>query len=127
MGRGMLVVGAVFHACYILSIFDIYFRSPIVNDVPSISLLSSPLPPAARVVVFVADGCRADKLFEANASHADMAEEKLREANLLKELSRRKSIISSKEETRVPFLRNIIKNHGSWGVSHTRVPTESRP
>jgi phosphatidylinositol glycan class N len=30
-------------------------------------------------------------------------------------------------ETRAPFLRNVINQHGSWGVSHTRVPTESRP
>lgn len=28
---------------------------------------------------------------------------------------------------RAPFLRNIIKNQGRWGVSHARPPTESRP
>lgn len=28
---------------------------------------------------------------------------------------------------RAPFLRNIIKTQGRWGVSHARPPTESRP
>lgn len=28
---------------------------------------------------------------------------------------------------RAPFLRNVIKNQGRWGVSHARPPTESRP
>lgn len=28
---------------------------------------------------------------------------------------------------RAPFLRNVIKHQGRWGVSHARPPTESRP
>ncbi|XP_059143432.1 GPI ethanolamine phosphate transferase 1-like [Physella acuta] len=31
------------------------------------------------------------------------------------------------DEGRAPFMREIIEKHGVWGVSHTRVPTESRP
>ena len=56
-------------------------------------------PPAKRLVLFIADGLRADKFFELDGSG----------------------------KTRVPYLRNIIENEGCWGVSHTRVPTESRP
>ncbi|CEP18123.1 hypothetical protein [Parasitella parasitica] len=45
------------------------------------------------------DGLRADKLFE----------------------------LDENQKTRAPYLRSIIENNGAWGVSHTRVPTESRP
>lgn len=47
----------------------------------------------------VGDGLRADKLFE----------------------------LDENQQTRAPYLRNIIQHSGTWGVSHTRVPTESRP
>ncbi|KAG3244381.1 GPI ethanolamine phosphate transferase 1 [Phytophthora idaei] len=100
----LLVLGVFFHALYVLSIFDIYFTSPVVPHIESVAYTDSP--PAKRVVVFVADGCRADKFFETNAST------NAQDANA---------------ELRVSFLRNMMQNHGSWGVSHTRVPTESRP
>lgn len=56
-------------------------------------------PPAKRLVLFVADGLRADTLYE----------------------------LDEDGNSRAPFIRNVIMHEGSWGVSHTRVPTESRP
>ncbi|KAF9957992.1 Glycosyl phosphatidyl inositol anchor synthesis, partial [Mortierella alpina] len=50
------------------------------------------------------DGLRADKLYQ---FHPDPTTNEL--------------------VTKAPFLRKVIENDGSWGVSHTRVPTESRP
>ncbi|XP_062933167.1 GPI ethanolamine phosphate transferase 1 isoform X2 [Cynocephalus volans] len=56
-------------------------------------------PPARRLVLFVADGLRAEALYE----------------------------LDENGNSRAPFIRNIIMHEGSWGISHTRVPTESRP
>ena len=56
------------------------------------------------MLTLLADGLRADKFFE--TIHNDD---------------------SGVVEHRAPFLRSIIENEGTWGVSHTRVPTESRP
>ncbi|XP_010272049.1 PREDICTED: GPI ethanolamine phosphate transferase 1 isoform X2 [Nelumbo nucifera] len=95
--RWLVVLGVVLHAVYMLSIFDIYFKTPIVHGM-------DPVPPrftapAKRLVLLVADGLRADKFFEPD----------------------------SKGQFRAPFLRNVIKGQGRWGVSHARPPTESRP
>ncbi|TPX56560.1 hypothetical protein PhCBS80983_g04468 [Powellomyces hirtus] len=59
-------------------------------------VLPSQPPRARRLVLIVADGLRADKLFEQRLHYA-------------------------------PFLKEIVEERGTWGVSHTRVPTESRP
>ncbi|OQR82300.1 GPI ethanolamine phosphate transferase [Achlya hypogyna] len=136
--RGLLALGVVFHMVYVLSIFDIYFKSPVVANIPPVAIHSSYPPPAQRLVVFVADGCRADRFFELNDTFSVFAHNKLRAAGLghliptahwwvppwseLTHTHRRPD-----EPTRVPFLRHIIQHKGSWGVSHTGVPTESRP
>lgn len=93
----LLGVGLVFHLVYMLSIFDIYFRSPLVQGIEPVKPTAEA--PAKRLVLFVGDGCRADKAFEMKADGSP----------------------------RMPFLHEICKTKGSFGVSHTRVPTESRP
>ncbi|KAF3796567.1 GPI ethanolamine phosphate transferase 1 [Nymphaea thermarum] len=95
--RWIVALGIALHAVYMLSIFDIYFKSPIVHGM-------APVPqriraPAKRLVLLIADGLRADKFFEPDADGL----------------------------YRAPFLRNIMTTRGRWGVSHARPPTESRP
>ncbi|XP_023589712.1 GPI ethanolamine phosphate transferase 1 [Trichechus manatus latirostris] len=92
-----LIVGLLVHLVFFASIFDIYFTSPLVHGMtPQFTPLP---PPARRLVLFVADGLRADALYE----------------------------LDEDGNSRAPFIRNIVMHEGSWGVSHTRVPTESRP
>lgn len=91
------LVGLLVHVVFFISIFDIYFTSPLVHGMTPQHV---PLPPPAkRLVLFVADGLRADSLFKPDVNGT----------------------------TRAPYIRSIIQDRGSWGVSHTRVPTESRP
>uniref|UniRef100_A0A8C0AE66 GPI ethanolamine phosphate transferase 1 n=1 Tax=Bos mutus grunniens TaxID=30521 RepID=A0A8C0AE66_BOSMU len=92
-----VTLGLLVHFVFFASIFDIYFTSPLVHGMtPQFTPLP---PPAKRLMLFVADGLRADKLYE----------------------------LDEDGNSRAPFVRNIIMNEGSWGISHTRVPTESRP
>ncbi|NXN09355.1 PIGN transferase, partial [Indicator maculatus] len=92
-----ILAGLLVHCVFLVSIFDVYFSSPLVHGMTP---QQPPLPPPAkRLVLFVADGLRADSLYE----------------------------LDSNETPQAPFLRGILENNGSWGISHTRVPTESRP
>ncbi|KAK5708710.1 Glycosyl phosphatidyl inositol anchor synthesis [Elasticomyces elasticus] len=113
LGRlGFLGVAVVFHVIYILSIFDVYFRSPIVSGMRAYSV-DTARAPAQRLVLYVGDGLRADKAFQffpdpsPSANHNDSSAQELRPL--------------------APFLRSKVLNEGTFGVSHTRVPTESRP
>ncbi|KAJ3611359.1 hypothetical protein NHX12_021375 [Muraenolepis orangiensis] len=91
------LVGLAIHLVFFFSIFDIYFTSPLVHGMTPQTV---PLaPPASRLVLLVADGLRADSLF-----------------SLLPDGS-----------SRAPYLRRVMEQRGTWGVSHTHVPTESRP
>lgn len=91
------LVGLLVHVVFFISIFDIYFTSPLVHGMTPQAV---PLPPpASRLVLLVADGLRADSLYT----------------------------LLSNGSSRAPYLRRVMEESGTWGVSHTRVPTESRP
>ncbi|KAG2744135.1 PigN-domain-containing protein [Suillus brevipes Sb2] len=105
----LLALGLIFHVVFIASVFDCYFTSPVVHG-----MLPRRAGPgeAKRVVLIVGkygftfrDGLRADLLFSVNAF----------------------SFIPSSPAIVAPYLRDIIQTRGAFGLSHTRVPTESRP
>jgi phosphatidylinositol glycan class N len=63
MERGWWLAMMVgFQLVFMYSIVDIYFESPVVHGMRPVS---TPQPaPAKRLVLFVADGLRADRFFE---------------------------------------------------------------
>ena len=114
LGRvGFLSVAVVFHLIYLYSIFDIYFVSPIVSGMRAhhVQRPDAASAPARRLVLFVGDGLRADKAFQ---SFPDPTPEHTDSVDLT-------------PKPLAPFLRSRVLSHGTFGVSHTRVPTESRP
>ncbi|KAF1976353.1 GPI ethanolamine phosphate transferase 1 [Bimuria novae-zelandiae CBS 107.79] len=106
-----LALAVVFHLVYIYSIFSIYFVSPVVHGMREHRVEGNEAP-AKRLVLFVGDGLRADKAFQ-SFPDPDPANQGSDEAKVPRRLA--------------PFLRSRVLEHGTFGVSHTRVPTESRP
>ncbi|OAQ86563.1 GPI ethanolamine phosphate transferase 1 [Purpureocillium lilacinum] len=106
-----LATAIVFHLVYIFSIFDIYFVSPIVSGMRlfAVDRPAPAKPPADRLVLFVGDGLRADKAFQSFPEPYPESDQDLVPRPL------------------APFLRSRVLSEGTFGVSHTRVPTESRP
>ena len=114
LGRGgFLAVAVIFHLVYLYSIFDIYFVSPVVHGMQAFRVDRTPpnKAPADRLVLYVGDGLRADKAFQ---SFPDPSPE---DPNNFDPTPR----------PLAPFIRSKVLSEGTFGVSHTRVPTESRP
>lgn len=109
-----LLICILFHGVYIWTIFDVYFKSPIVHGMVPYEVARSPgkEAPAQRLVLFVGDGLRADKAFQ---SFPDPSPSKPDAPGALE------------PRPLAPFLRSCVLERGTFGVSHTRVPTESRP
>ncbi|PWN49998.1 alkaline phosphatase-like protein [Violaceomyces palustris] len=112
--------------------------------------LSQPFPTAQRLVLIVADGLRADTLFKHHpVSHLpqwavnDLLNSASQPQSLPNHLSPFPQALSYQKDNQLPlppsvpeqqthafaapFLRQVATSNGVWGVSHTRVPTESRP
>lgn len=127
-----LALAVIFHLIYIFSIFDIYFVSPIVSGMRlfKVERPAHSKAPADRLVLFVGtllsgfplpclilahplsstgDGLRADKAFQSHPEPYPQSDADLEPRPL------------------APFLRSRVLEQGTFGVSHTRVPTESRP
>ena len=68
MHRLLITAGFVVHLIFFYSIFDIYFTSPLVHGMTPHGV-DGPAP-ANRLVLFVADGLRADKLFELDSGRS---------------------------------------------------------
>ncbi|KAH0832285.1 Phosphatidylinositolglycan class N-domain-containing protein [Lanmaoa asiatica] len=98
----LLALGIVFHVVFSSSIFDCYFRNPVIHGMTH---HGSNLGESKRLVLIVGDGLRADLLFTPNGAPSN----------------------NSAQEVAAPYLRSIVEERGAFGISHTRIPTETRP
>eukprot|EP01054_Gregarina_sp_Poly1_P007965 Gregarina_sp_Poly_1__7964@NODE_455_length_8267_cov_220_739024_g370_i0_p1_GENE_NODE_455_length_8267_cov_220_739024_g370_i0NODE_455_length_8267_cov_220_739024_g370_i0_p1_ORF_typecomplete_len955_score110_64PigN/PF04987_14/2_6e80Phosphodiest/PF01663_22/1_2e22Sulfatase/PF00884_23/6_5e10Metalloenzyme/PF01676_18/8_7e08SID1_RNA_chan/PF13965_6/45_NODE_455_length_8267_cov_220_739024_g370_i03803244 len=102
-----LLSSLILHCAFISSVFDAYFRTHLHVGMTPITTTAKA--PADRIVVFVADGLRADTYFQPVP------------------LEHRTRLSGENSEWAAPFLRKIAGESGLEAVGHTRAPTETRP
>ncbi|GAA5897536.1 hypothetical protein JCM8208_003298 [Rhodotorula glutinis] len=122
----VLLISLVAHCVLTPAIFDIYFKTPVVEVSQRFSVEPEPRSMAKRVVLFVGDGLRADKLFQTYPDPPYALSDPLPAPVPDDPPALADDLDGS--TTPAPFLRSLIQSgQAQWGVSHTRVPTESRP
>ena len=122
----LLLIGLVFHLTYIGSVFDCYFTSPVVHGMNRYGAQEPGSALAKRLVLIV--GASSSYLCETcrlNCSIRSLPGDGLR-ADLLFSVNAFPNIEGAPEYV-APNLRAIVEERGAFGISHTRVPTESRP
>ncbi|GAA5965459.1 hypothetical protein JCM21900_006306 [Sporobolomyces salmonicolor] len=118
----LLLLSLVYHLVFASSIFAIWFQSPVVQ----VPLRYGTEGLAKRVVLIVGDGLRADKLLQPYPNPPFPSSDPL--PHPLTDTAHTSIDSDSSETTPAPFLRSLIQSgEAQWGISHTRVPTESRP
>ncbi|KAI0327602.1 alkaline phosphatase-like protein [Cubamyces sp. BRFM 1775] len=98
----LLLLSVIFHVLALRMAFEGLFTNDIVHGMAQHSQAHAE---AKRIVLFVADGLRADLLFAPNSF---------------------KKAVAGAPRVVAPHLRSIVENRGAFGVSHARIPTESR-
>lgn len=114
----LLIIGLVFHYVFTGTVFHCYFTTRVVHGMQHYSLPDAPakrlalivgtwhIPTPLQLLTFLSgDGLRADLLFPRNGFSMDPGSS---------------TVVA-------PFLRSVVEARGAWGISHTRVPTETRP
>lgn len=59
----LLLIGVIVHLIIFYSIFDVYFKSPLIHGMQPIDKPIDQKSPAKRLCLIVADGLRADTFF----------------------------------------------------------------
>lgn len=122
----LLLLGLVFHLVYIGTVFDCYFTSPVVKGMQSYGAAKGE---AKRLVLIV--GALPLTRFTTKPKQYEYLPLRLLlgdglRADLLLSLNPFPNIPDAPEVV-APHLRSVIERRGAFGISHTRVPTESRP